>query len=60
MTAVLNAPSPVALRVRTIGLSLTAFFVLSFVLCVLGGVLFPGVIVHRMLDLLLPGFTSLS
>jgi hypothetical protein len=49
-----------ALSVRTLGISLTIFFVLSFVLCILGGLLFPGMIVHRMLDLLLPGFEWLS
>lgn len=60
MKVMVGTSSPGGLRVQTVGISLTAFFVLSFVLCVLGGVLFPGMIVHRMLDLLLPGFEWLS
>lgn len=60
MTLASTAQSRGALHVRTVGISLTIFFVLSFVVCVLGGVLFPGMIVHRMLDLMLPGFEWLS
>ena len=48
------------LSVSTVGISLTAFFVLSYVLCILGAVLFPGMIVHRMLEFLLPGFELLT
>jgi hypothetical protein len=60
MTLMSQTQTMPALQVRTIGISLTVFFVFSFVLCVLGGILFPGMIVHRMLDLLLPGFEWLS
>jgi hypothetical protein len=55
-----NTASPSRLGVSTVGFSLTAFFVFSYILCVLGAVLFPGVIVHRLLEFLLPGFELLT
>jgi 2TM family of unknown function (DUF5676) len=60
MATITQARREDALNIRTLGLSLTVFFVFSYLVCVLGGVLFPGMIVHRMLDLLLPGFEWLS
>lgn len=54
-----SAP-PARLSVPTVGISLTAFFVFSYILCVLGAVLFPGMVVHRMLEFLLPGFELLT
>ena len=50
-----------ALSIATLGASLSAFFVLSFVLCVLGYLAFPGLAVsHGLLVLLLPGSVALS
>ena len=48
------------LSVSTVGISLTAFFVFSYILCVIGALLFPGMVVHRMLEFLLPGFELLT
>ena len=42
-------------------LTLGCWMVISFTLCVLGGVIAPGLpIPHRTLELLLPGFTWIS
>jgi hypothetical protein len=60
MELVATTASPIKLRASTVGISLTAFFVASFILCVLGALLFPGMVVHRMLEFLLPGFELLS
>jgi hypothetical protein len=60
LVAASTTASASRLSVSRIGLSLTAFFVLSYVLCVLGAVLFPGMIAHRMLEFLLPGFELLT
>ncbi len=49
------------ISVLALGLSLSAFFVFSYVVCVLGYLLFPGLPVpHDMLSIFLPGFTLLS
>lgn len=43
------------------GMSLSLFFAISFVLCVLGYLLFPDLpITHQALSIFLPGFTLLS
>jgi len=45
----------------TVGMSLSAFLVISYVICVLGYLLFPGLpIPHSTLSLLLPGFELLT
>ena len=47
--------------VLALGLSLGLFFAISYVLCILGYVLFPdSVINHAALSLFLPGFTLLT
>jgi hypothetical protein len=47
--------------VVVLGLSLSAFFAVSYVLCVLGYLLFPNLPVeHDALAIFLPGFTLLS
>ena len=44
-----------------LGLSLSVFFAFSFVVCVLGYLVFPGLpINHAWLTIFLPGFTLLS
>jgi hypothetical protein len=55
-----NATSSSKVSVSTVGISLTAFFVFSYILCVLGAVLFPGMVAHRVLEFLLPGFELLT
>lgn len=48
-------------RIRVLGLSLSIFFAISFVLCVLSYLLFPGLpTIHAPLSLILPGFELLS
>jgi len=43
--------------VLALGMSLSTFFVISYVICILGYLLFPGLpIPHSTLNLLLPGF----
>ena len=50
-----------ALPVLALGLSLSLFFGISFALCVLGYLLFPGLpVAHGALSIVLPGFTLLS
>src|SRR5262245_39125180 len=47
--------------VLSLGMSLSAFLVISYVICVLGYLLFPGLpIPHSTLSLLLPGFELLT
>ncbi len=47
--------------VLVLGLSLSAFLTVSYVLCVIGYLLFPGLpIDHAALGIFLPGFTLLS
>jgi hypothetical protein len=50
-----------SIPVVALGLSLSAFFVISYVLCILGYLLFPNLPVeHDALAIFLPGFTLLS
>jgi hypothetical protein len=50
-----------AVPVVVLGLSLSAFLVISFVFCVIGYLLFPGLpIAHGALSLVLPGFQLLT
>lgn len=50
-----------AVPVVVLGLSLSAFLAISFVFCVLGYLLFPGLpIAHGALSLVLPGFQLLT
>ena len=52
-----GAPIPVV----TLGLSLSGFFVISYLICVLGYLLFPSLpIAHTALSIFLPGFELLS
>ena len=47
--------------VVTLGLSLSLFFVISYVICIAGYLLFPGFPVqHAALSIFLPGFELLS
>lgn len=49
------------IRVFALGMGLSLFFAISFVLCVLGYLLMPGLpITHQALSIFLPGFTLLS
>ena len=52
-----HAPIPLVV----LGTSLSAFFVISYLICILGYLLFPGLpIPHSTLNLLLPGFELLT
>src|SRR6266536_3307702 len=47
--------------VVTLGLSLSAFFAISYLICIAGYLLFPGVPVqHAALSIFLPGFELLN
>ncbi len=47
--------------VFALGMGLSSFFAISFVLCVLGYLFFPSLpIAHSALSIVLPGFTLLS
>ena len=49
------------LNVKVWTVSLGSFLAISFTLCVIGGVIVPGLpIPHRTLELLLPGFVWIS
>ena len=49
------------LRVKTTSLALGLTFAISFVLCVLWGILLPEPVhMHQFLELVLPGFTWIS
>lgn len=49
------------ISVVTLGLSLSVFFVISYLICVLGYLLFPSLpIEHAALSIFLPGFELLS
>jgi hypothetical protein len=55
----MNVSSP--LSIVPLGLSLSSFFVISFVLCVLYGLVAPDQGFHQsLMPMLLPGFTWLS
>jgi hypothetical protein len=50
-----------SISVVTLGLSLSVFFVISYLICVLGYLLFPSLpIEHAALSIFLPGFELLS
>jgi hypothetical protein len=50
-----------SIPVLALGMSLSAFFVISYVICILGYLLFPGLpISHSSLSIFLPGFELLS
>ena len=60
-----GAPSDIgqagAIPIVTLGLSLSLFFVISYVICIAGYLLFPGFPVqHAALSIFLPGFELLS
>ena len=49
------------ISVIALGQALSAFFIVSFTLCIIGYLLFPGVPVqHEALAIFLPGFSLLS
>ena len=61
MAAPLPAPAASTIPVQALGMSLSLFFVISYVLCVLGYLVFPGLpITHAALAIFLPGFELLS
>jgi hypothetical protein len=50
-----------SISIITLGLSLSVFFVISFVICIVGYLVFPGFPVqHAALSIFLPGFELLS
>ncbi|HEY4774660.1 MAG TPA: DUF5676 family membrane protein [Xanthobacteraceae bacterium] len=52
--------NPPRLAIVPLGLSLGSFFVITYVLCVLYGLIVSDVGMHRLLAQLLPGFTWLT
>ena len=49
------------LSIKVWTMSLGSFLAISFIICVLGGVITPGLpITHRTLELVLPGFVWIS
>lgn len=49
------------LNIKAWTMALACWMAISFTICVIGGVLLPGLpIPHRTLELLLPGFTWIS
>ena len=49
------------ISIITLGQALSAFFIVSFTLCVIGYVIWPnGPVLHEALAIFLPGFTLLS
>lgn len=47
--------------IPVVGMALSSFLAISFVLCVIGYLLFPGLpITHSALSIFLPGFTLLN
>lgn len=56
-----NQPGPVLIPVFTLGLALSLFLTISYVLCISGYLLLPGLPVqHSALAIFLPGFQLLS
>jgi 2TM family of unknown function (DUF5676) len=50
-----------AIRILTLGCALSAFFIVSYAICILGYLLLPGLPVkHEFLEIFLPGFTLLT
>ena len=57
----LPAHRPATIPVLALGMGLSSFLVISYVLCVIGYLLFPGLpIDHAALAIFLPGFKLLS
>jgi hypothetical protein len=56
-----NTGEATSIRVVTLGLSLSVFFVISYMICIAGYLLLPGFPVqHAALSIFLPGFELLS
>src|SRR5262249_28229232 len=56
-----SAAAPRTIPVLALGMGLSSFLVISYLLCVLGYLLFPELpIAHSSLSIFLPGFTLLS
>ena len=56
-----HRPARALIPVFTLGLALSLFLVLSYVLCVIGYLLFPGSLInHSALAIFLPGFELLN
>ena len=56
-----NTPTIPTIPIATLGMSLSLFLALSFVLCVLGYLILPGLPVkHEALAIFLPGFELLT
>src|SRR6266567_7724965 len=50
-----------AISIMTFGSALSAFFIVSYTICILGYLLLPGLPVnHQFLEIFLPGFTLLT
>jgi hypothetical protein len=62
VSATLMEESPTrAIPIVTVGLALSTFFAISYAVCILGYLLFPGLpIAHAALSIPLPGFSLLS
>jgi len=53
--------SPRTVSIITLGQALSVFFMVSYTICIIGYLLFPGMPVkHESLAIFLPGFTLLS
>lgn len=56
-----NASDARTISIITLGQALSVFFMLSYTICIIGYLLFPGMPVkHESLAIFLPGFTLLS
>ena len=56
-----SKPAPRALSISVLGLSLSAFFAVSYVICIIGYLIAPDLPVkHESLSIFLPGFELLS
>ena len=54
-------PDVRTIPIVTFGLALSGFFAVSYVICILGYLLLPGLPVqHQFLEIFLPGFTLLT
>lgn len=61
MTHDAHRPGPVLIPVFTLGLALSLFLAASYILCVIGYLLFPGNLInHSALEIFLPGFELLT
>jgi 2TM family of unknown function (DUF5676) len=56
-----NTGAAASIRIVTLGLSLSVFFVISYMICIAGYLLLPGFPVqHAALSIFLPGFELLT